>query len=167
MMIMKILVFSDSHSALSFMRLCMEAVKPDAVIHLGDYYDDGQVIREEYPRVPVYQVPGNCDRYRTPDYVPEILIRPVCGVDMYMTHGHRHGVKMGIGALVRDARACKCKIALYGHTHIQDCHQEADGLWVLNPGAASTGGSAGLIEIRDKKITACRVFDRWELEEML
>lgn len=163
---MKILVFSDSHSALSFMRLCMEKVKPDAVIHLGDHYDDGEVLLEEWPRTPLYQVPGNCDRYRVPDYVPEILIRPVFGVNMYMTHGHKHQVKMGIGALIRDARLCKCDIALYGHTHVADCHREEDGLWVLNPGAAGYSGSTGLIEIQDNKITSCRIIGRWDLEEM-
>lgn len=164
---MKILVFSDSHSSLSFMRTCMYVIKPDAVIHLGDHYDDGEVIREEWPSVNVYQVPGNCDRYRVPGFVPEILIRPVLGVNMFMTHGHKHGVKMGIGALLRDARLSKCDIVLYGHTHVKDCHREEDGLWVLNPGAASCGGSGGLIEIENKKITTCRCFDRWDLEEML
>ena len=39
---MKILVLSDSHSALSFMRSCIETVKPDRIIHLGDYYDDAE-----------------------------------------------------------------------------------------------------------------------------
>ena len=45
---MKILVLSDSHSSLSYMRLCIEAVKPDIMIHLGDYYDDAEAIAEEY-----------------------------------------------------------------------------------------------------------------------
>lgn len=43
---MKILVLSDSHSALQFMRQCVESVKPDAIIHLGDFFDDGVVIHE-------------------------------------------------------------------------------------------------------------------------
>ena len=46
---MKILVLSDSHSALQFMRQCVESVKPDAIIHLGDFFDDGVVIHEENP----------------------------------------------------------------------------------------------------------------------
>ena len=46
---MKILVLSDSHSALSFMRRCIDSVKPDAVIHLGDHFDDAEEMREEYP----------------------------------------------------------------------------------------------------------------------
>ena len=48
---MKILVLSDSHSALRFMRQCIDAVKPNAVIHLGDYYDDGQAMAQEYPTI--------------------------------------------------------------------------------------------------------------------
>lgn len=163
---MKILVFSDSHSAISFMRACMDAVKPDVVIHLGDHYDDGEVIREDYPYARVYQVPGNCDKYRVPGFVPEILIERIGGVNFYMTHGHKHRVKSGIGALLRDARLCKCDAVLYGHTHEEVCHVEEDGLLVLNPGSAGyNGGSAALIEIQDKKITACRIIDRWSLEE--
>ena len=54
---MKILVLSDSHSALQFMRQCVESVKPDAIIHLGDFFDDGVVIHEENPDIPFYQVP--------------------------------------------------------------------------------------------------------------
>lgn len=163
---MKILIFSDSHSAISFMRLCMEAIKPDAVIHLGDYYDDGEVIKEEYPTTPMYQVPGNCDKYRLPAFVPEILVDRVGGAELYMTHGHKHNVKLGIWALVRDARAAGCAAALYGHTHVSDCHQEEDGLWVVNPGSAGyNGGSAAVMEIHDKKITACRIISRWDLEE--
>ena len=46
---MKILVLSDSHSALRFMRQCIDRVKPHAVIHLGDYFDDGEAMKEEYP----------------------------------------------------------------------------------------------------------------------
>lgn len=53
---MKILVLSDSHSALSFMRRCVESVKPDVMVHLGDYFDDATAIAEEYPQITLYQV---------------------------------------------------------------------------------------------------------------
>ncbi len=161
---MKILVLSDSHSALSFMRRCIEAVKPDAIIHLGDYFDDGLSMKEEFPGIPFYQVPGNCDRYRCPPGQPEILIDRICGVNLYMTHGHKHSVKSYLGALLRDARICKVDAVLYGHTHVADCHREEDGLWVLNPGSCGYfGGSAGLIEIRDGKIVACRLLKDGDL----
>ena len=164
---MKILVLSDSHSGLSFMRRCVSAVKPDAVIHLGDHYDDGQIIAEENPHLTVHQVPGNCDRYRYTLFTREILCYQVCGVKLYMTHGHRHNVKMGIHALLRDARKEKARAALYGHTHIPDCHREEDGRWVLNPGSCGYGGgTAGIIETDGKEITACRIINQQALEEM-
>lgn len=162
---MIILVLSDSHSALSFMRGCIEAVKPDAMIHLGDYYDDAEVIAEEYKSIPMYRVPGNCDRYRCVPGQPEILIRPVFGVELYMTHGHRHNVKLHLGQLLRDARASGAAAALYGHTHVADCHQEEDGLWVLNPGSCGYyGGSAGLMEIVNGTIKSCRILRQEDLE---
>ena len=165
---MKILVLSDSHSALRFMYGCMDAVRPDAVIHLGDHYDDGQALKEAYPSVRLYQVPGNCDRYRCPPGCPEILVERVLGVNLYMTHGHRHQVKMFLGALLRDARACRVQAALYGHTHVADCHQEEDGLWVVNPGSCGYGGgSAAVMEVENGKIKTCRILRQEDLEDML
>jgi len=165
---MKILVLSDSHSALSFMRRCVDSVKPDVLMHLGDYFDDGIAIKEEYPGIPMYQVPGNCDRYRYSASQPEILIPRIFGVDFYMTHGHRHNVKMYTGLLLKDARAAGAAVALYGHTHEAECYREDDGLWVMNPGSCGYyGGSAGLIEVADKKIIDCRIIRQNDLEEMI
>ena len=48
---MKILVLSDSHSSLRFMFSCLEQIAPDAVIHLGDYFDDGAALREAFPGI--------------------------------------------------------------------------------------------------------------------
>lgn len=164
---MHILVLSDSHSTLSFMRRCISAVKPDAVVHLGDHFDDGEAMQEEFPGIPFYQVPGNCDRYRCRPDQAEILIWPVCGVELYMTHGHRHSVKSYLGALLRDARAAHVDAVLYGHTHIADCHREEDGLWVLNPGSCGYyGGSAGLMDVQDGKIRNCRILKEEDLAVM-
>lgn len=164
---MKILVLSDSHSSLRFMRRCMDAVKPDAVVHLGDHYDDGEILAEEYPGIPFYQVPGNCDRYRCPPGTAEIRIERVLGIDLYMTHGHRHHVKQYDGALLRDARICRVQAVLYGHTHIPDCRREEDGLWVLNPGSCGYGGgSAGLITCDPGRIRDCRILREMDLEIM-
>ncbi len=163
---MKILVLSDSHSALSFMRRCIRAVKPDAMIHLGDFYEDGRDMQEEFPHIPMHQVPGNCDLYRMVQYAPDILIYPVGGVTLYMTHGHRHGVKMGTGNLLREARKSRVQAVLYGHTHTAECYQAEDGLWVLNPGSCNYyGGSVGLIETENGQIQHCRILEEPDLEE--
>lgn len=89
---------------------------------------------------------------------------PVCGVELYMTHGHKHSVKSYLGALLRDARACRAAAALYGHTHIPDCRREEDGLWVLNPGSCGYfGGSAGVIEVSGGAIVGCRLIGDGDL----
>ena len=165
---MKILVLSDSHSALRFMRSCVDAVKPDAIIHLGDHYDDAQALAEEYPHIPMHAVPGNCDRFRCPPGTHEVLCYDVGGVRLFMTHGHRHNVKYDTAWLLADARSKQAAAVLYGHTHEADCRREKDGLWVLNPGSSGYGGgSAGLIETGDGTITACRLLMPGDMEETI
>lgn len=154
---MKVLVFSDSHSGLSFMRAAVKAVSPDAMIHLGDHYADGDTIAFENPNIPMLQVPGNCDRYRVQGK-PEMLCTSLFGVLLYMVHGHNEGVKMTLCRLLADARAAGAQAVLYGHTHRVDCHTEPDGLLVLNPGSCgSYSGSAAVMEIKDGKIASCRI----------
>ena len=163
---MKILVLSDSHSSLQFMFSCLEQIVPDVVIHLGDYFDDGAALREAFPGIRLYQVPGNCDRYRCPPGQPEILVERILGVNLYMTHGHCHNVKLTLTRLLQDARSCRADAVLYGHTHQPDCRQEPDGMWILNPGSCGYGGrTAGLIEVESGKIVSCRILRQEDLEE--
>lgn len=165
---MKILVLSDSHSSLRFMRRCIEVLKPDTVVHLGDYYDDSETMEEEYPHLVFHRVPGNCDQYRCSPLISRVLNYNVGGVRLYMTHGHKHNVKYDTSLLLADARKGKSQAALYGHTHIPDCHQEPDGLWVLNPGSCGhASGSAGVIETHNNEITACYLVSQTELEEWI
>ncbi len=162
---MKILVLSDSHAGLSFMRSAIRTVKPDAVVHLGDYYEDGEAMQEEFSHIPFHLVPGNCDRNRMYKIIPETLCYDVCGARLFMTHGHVQWVKMGLGRLITDAKAMDAQAALYGHTHAADCHREEDRLWVLNPGSCgSYGGSVGLIETDNGKIISCSILRQEDLE---
>ena len=162
---MKILVLSDSHSSLHLMRDAVRCIRPNAVVHLGDYFDDGEVLKEENPQLLFYQVPGNCDRYRMQGFQPEILCCSVCGVRLYMTHGHLHMVKSGLYRLLQDAAAEGAQAVLYGHTHAADCRCEKD-LWILNPGSCGHGGgSVGLLEVNNGNILSCRVLrqEEWEV----
>ena len=165
-MTMKILVLSDSHSSLRFIKRCVETIKPNAIVHLGDHYDDGAVLAEENPHITVHQVAGNCDKYRAPVDAREMLCYQLGGVMTYMTHGHLLHVKLGIGALTAEARRYGAQVVLYGHTHVPDCHQEEDGLWVLNPGSAGSGW-AGLLKTDGEKVTACYFVTENDLEDML
>lgn len=164
---MKILVLSDSHSSLYLMRSAVGAISPDAIIHLGDYFGDGEAIREENMRIPFHQVPGNCDKYRMYEPRPEVLCYSVCGVKLYMTHGHNHFVKSGTYSLLQDARAAGAKAALYGHTHNADCRC-VDGMWVLNPGSCGHGGgTVGLMEVENGEILNCRILRQEDWEDNL
>lgn len=161
---MKLLVMSDSHRASRAMEEFTAKVQPDAVIHLGDYYADGRLLQDKFPGLPFYQVPGNCDYYDRTYGPPEVLIETLDGVKLYMTHGHRHHVKETLSFLLRDARASKAAAVLYGHTHVPDCRQEEDGLWILNPGACGyVGATAGIIETARGKITSCRLIKDSEI----
>ncbi len=165
---MKILVLSDSHNALSFMRKCVYKIRPDTVVHLGDHYADGQTLALENPHIPFHQVAGNCDRFQCFTQQFTVLCYEIGGVRFFMTHGHMHQVKSGIYSLLSAAAQAQAQAVLYGHTHQADCHREPDGMWVLNPG--SCGGSApsaALIEIENAQITDCRILRQKDLEEML
>ena len=71
---MKILVFSDSHSSLRFMYRCVEAFKPDAIVHLGDHYDDGETLAEKYPQYGFAKHKG----YGTKAHYEAIRLHGVC-----------------------------------------------------------------------------------------
>ncbi len=163
---MKILVLSDSHASLGFMRRCIEVTKPRAVIHLGDFYDDGTAMQEEFPHIPFYQVPGNCDMYRSYITDPETRLVELDGVRLLITHGHRHWVKQSLHRLLADARESNVQGVLFGHTHIHVCQQEEDGLWVINPGAASWGGSAVLLRTEQGRITHCQTLRPEDIKDL-
>lgn len=164
---MKVLVLSDSHNSTDYMGKCVEAVRPDAVIHLGDYVGDGRTLAARYPGIPFYQVPGNCDYYRgSPVEMPTIVVN-LGGTHVMLTHGHLQNVKSGTGALLREARNSRVDAVLYGHTHIPDCRREPDGLWVLNPGSAGFfRPTAGWMVIEDGKIHFCGILREQDLEAM-
>ena len=163
---MKILVLSDSHAALSFMRMCIDKVKPAHVIHLGDHYDDGEAMEAQYPHIRFHIVPGNCDMFRVRPGVPEFLCYDIGGVRCFMAHGHKYSVKTDDCRLVAEAKKFDARIALYGHTHVPVCFQLQDGMWVMNPGTCgSYGGSAGLIEIGEDGNISCRILRQEMLDE--
>ena len=161
------LIFSSKIKSISscFISEIFVAVKPNAIIHLGDHFDDGAAMAQEYPHIRFHQVVGNCDKYRLLRPAPEILCYDVCGVRLFMTHGHRHNVKITTGLLLADGARNGAAAALYGHTHIAECRQLPDGMWILNPGACgSFGGSAGLVKIIDGQIKACSFITAQDLE---
>ena len=166
-MLMKLLVMSDSHSGLRYMRLCIDKVKPDHIIHLGDLYEDAEALQEEYPHIRFHMVPGNCDTFIIRREKLPVLCYTIGGVRFFMTHGHLHGVKSDLSRLLREAREMGAQAALYGHTHEKMCCRAEDGLWIINPGSCrSDHGTVALIEIQAEKISACTILGQTDILDM-
>ena len=75
-------------------------------------------------------------------------------------------LKTNTAMLEAEARAMHAKAVLYGHTHVAECRQDDQGMWILNPGTAGYGGgSAGLIETDGNTILSCRIITQESLAE--
>ncbi len=133
---MRVCVLSDSHyftGRLNTILMKTAAEGPiDALIHLGDGYDDLRAL--DTPLPPVYQVAGNCDLFRSDTR----NIIELSGARLLLTHGHFQHVKNGTDELLETALEENCRAALYGHTHVQKMERR-QGVLLLNPGAAASG----------------------------
>ncbi len=129
-MMKKILVLSDSHGNVEHMKMAVEQIQPDMIIHLGDCWSDTTLLREEYPDILLEQVPGNCDG---PNGALEKVLL-IEGKKILICHGHTFNVKAGYLRLELAAKEREADIALCGHTHSPffDYH---NGLRILNPGS--------------------------------
>ena len=85
---MKILVLSDSHGNISNMLQAVEREQPRAVYHLGDCWRDGERLRDRVPDLPLEQVPGNCDYFRSSRETEKLLFLEDKRV--LLCHGHTY-----------------------------------------------------------------------------
>ena len=93
---MKILLFSDSHGNEDNMIRAVERERPstlDAIVHLGDGWRDAEALHRLYPRIPLEQVPGNCDLGRFEER-ERVVFFGDCRV--LLCHGHTLGVKSSL-----------------------------------------------------------------------
>ncbi len=154
---MKLLILSDSHGCIETMEEAIRKERPDMVVHLGDYWADGELLQKY--AIPVYQVVGNCDRYRTAPGQTETICCNIEGVPFFMTHGHHYGVKMGLERLYYGALEAGAEVALFGHTHDAYCCEEGD-LLLMNPGSCgSFSGTYGVIEVSNGEIQSAAIHD--------
>lgn len=146
---------------------CVDTVKPDHIIHLGDYYEDAETLANLYSHLQVHCVPGNGDFFGSARSAPRTMCYEIDGVRIYMTHGHLQGVKGGLDRLLADAKEKNAQIVTFGHTHEALCFKTNEHMWVLNPGSCrSWSGSAGVIEVADKRVSACYIVKQADLEAM-
>lgn len=152
---MKLAVFSDSHGRCDGMLRAVRAWDPDVIVHLGDHSRDAMLLKEEFPQTPVRAVRGNCDMASD---LPETDQFLAGAVPVFLTHGHRYGVKTGLTALLNAAHFAGARLVLFGHTHRAEQLQTA-GMLVLNPGPAGdySRPSGALVEVDDGGAVSCRI----------
>lgn len=157
---MKILVVSDTHGDFAVLKDIIEVnTDADMLIHLGDGERDIDKVRDTFPLLPVVYVAGNCD-YGNHEQSHIVM---ACGIKLFCCHGHRYGVREGVGLLAETARKYGCSVALYGHTHISRIDQ-ASGVVVMNPGSPSSprGGkkpSYGIIKINGDGVVDPKIIE--------
>lgn len=149
----KLVIISDTHgktSGIESLRQILE--ENDYIVHLGDGAGEARTLFSKYPEK-TYFCAGNCDFAPHFPLEGEISIE---GVKIFYCHGHKYGVKSGLGLLAREAKNRDCDVALYGHTHTA-LISEIDGVTLINPGSlsrkAGEGGSYCYLVVNGSKIT--------------
>jgi len=142
---MKVVIFSDSHGRIPPMIEAVQKESPDMILHCGDNEKDCEKLSLSFPDIPVRKVQGNCDMFSKAQKEEEFLIS---SKRVFMTHGHLHGVKMGLRNITKDALAREVDILIFGHTHIAHYSVE-DALTIINPGSIGTGNTYAVLEIKN------------------
>lgn len=128
--------------------------RPDRIVHLGDYFRDGEMLQERFRGCPLTQVAGNCDRFSALLRLPETGLERWENVKFFLTHGHLQNVKRTLLPLELTAREQGANVALFGHTHIPFCRME-QGVLLFNPGSCgSDRGTYGRIILEAGSVTA-------------
>ena len=121
-------IVSDSHGMRGMLEqslIKLEAGGPlDALIHCGDGGSDA--------------------KYLAGNILQAVIVRG--GVNIFVTHGHRYGVKSGLDTLASAAAAKGAQVACFGHTHKPFCEYR-DGVLLINPGTCTLRGACALLTI--------------------
>lgn len=144
---MKALIFSDSHGMVGNMiDVIMEHKDINLIIHAGDMQRDVDDIMNVFPEIPCAYVTGNNEYYNLD--IPVERLFEFGGKRIFLTHGHRYGVKGSPARVIAEARKRGADVCIFGHTHSKLLnHQD---IWVINPGPA--GRSYGVMTIADGEI---------------
>ena len=144
---MKVLVFSDSHGALS---LAEEMLRRESdcslVFFLGDGMDEAEKMRDKYKDKKFILVKGNNDWYSHADTEAYKYIE---GLTVMSCHGHKLDVRFSLRKLLEAAESVRANIALYGHTHKSGMYNDpVTGVCAINPGALCEGKYAVLTVVK-------------------
>jgi len=149
-----ILVISDTHGNIHAIKQLARNYHDSitAVVHLGDHAGDmiraaGTAVKNDM----IHIVNGNTD---PPLNTYNERVIEIAGKRLFITHGHRYNVKLGLDTLIYRARELQVDACLFGHTHNQALFTQSDIVF-LNPGSPSsphfgTEKGYGLLRISDK-----------------
>jgi uncharacterized protein len=135
----KIMVISDTHEDMATIRMLPDYVKEvgvDMVIHLGDYYNDADLLEQE--GYSLIKVPGTWDPHYYDRDVPNRKFIDVAGWRIFLTHtpeSHYNDLEDDLKpeAIMHGGEA---DIFLYGHTHRAEIKRRK-GIILINPGHMS------------------------------
>lgn len=158
---MKILVFSDSHGNLFWVKKVLEIFKDlDMIFHLGDNIRDAIKIQEAVS-CPVKYVKGNTDLCKG----PLEIVEDICGKRFLLTHGHEYRIKSDLNSLYYAAQEKEADVVLFGHSHVP--YQETiNGIFFLNPGSIGDKRwqpkeTYGIIEIAENGSIEARILEAY------
>ena len=150
---MKIMIVSDTHGRNSYLiRALEEAESVDWLLFAGDGESDLIQLEKRFTRLKIRAVAGNCDSFPVS---PWELLLEFSGKRLFLTHGHRYGVKRDLLRLILKGRELGADLIVFGHTHLPVITQES-GMLLLNPGSLSGYArkpSYGWIEIGPDSIS--------------
>lgn len=126
---MKILIMSDSHGLMDEIQRVINRHKDevDYLIHCGD----SELSHQDSLLKGVTVVRGNCD---LDDRFPEDVMIEVANKRIFVTHGHRYGVKNNLQRLQYRAMEEAANIVCFGHSHILYI-ELVNGILFINPGS--------------------------------
>lgn len=142
---MIITAISDTHgNSLAVKSIENALKKSDLVLHLGDHFNDIDFLISTLGDK-LITVHGNCDGGGEDKIIERENIK------ILITHGDKHGVKMGLTRLYLRAQEIGSRLVFYGHTHIPRI-DVVDGITFVNPGCMtgySKEKSYAIVEAND------------------
>ena len=135
----KVMVISDTHEDMATMRMVLDYLKNtrvDMVIHLGDYYNDSDLLEKE--GYPLIKVPGTWDPHYYDRDVPNRKFIDVAGWKVFLTHtpeSHYNDLDDDLKPEMILHRG-ESDLFLYGHTHRAEIKRRK-GVIMINPGHMS------------------------------
>ncbi|MCP3741261.1 metallophosphoesterase [Rossellomorea sp. BNER] len=148
---MKLLIVSDSHGSTEILQelATLYSDSVDAMIHCGDseLTADNPIIAD------FLTVRGNCD---IDARFPDILVKEITGVNIFVTHGHLFNVKMSLMNLNYKAKENEAQLVFFGHSHTLGAEM-MEGTLFLNPGSillprGRREKTYALVEVENSKV---------------